>query len=136
MSGNYEHILHHPHHVSATRPQMRREDRAAQFGSFKALSGFEDGIEESGRYVEQRQPLTEVQRTALDAAMQQLLEGAMRRVAVTYFVPDARKSGGVYTTYCGMFRFLELDTGKLKFTDGTTIDMQDVWEVRFLKEDL
>ncbi len=45
----YEDIIHLPHHVSATRPQMPMQDRAAQFSPFAALSGYKDAIEETAR---------------------------------------------------------------------------------------
>lgn len=37
MSGPYDDIINLPHHVSRTRPQMPRADRAAQFAPFSAL---------------------------------------------------------------------------------------------------
>lgn len=49
MTG-YEDIIHLPHHVSVRHPQMSRQDRAAQFAPFAALTGHKDAIrEKSGR---------------------------------------------------------------------------------------
>ena len=45
----YEDLIHLPHHVSATRPQMPMSDRAAQFSPFAALSGYDAAIREAGR---------------------------------------------------------------------------------------
>lgn len=47
MNDNYEDIINLPHHVSKTHPRMLLVKRAAQFGSFKALSGFEKAIDET-----------------------------------------------------------------------------------------
>lgn len=41
MTG-YEDIIHLPHHVSVRHPQMSRQDRAAQFAPFAALTGHKD----------------------------------------------------------------------------------------------
>lgn len=101
----YDHIINHPHHVSSTRKRMSNYDRAAQFSSFKALSGFEDSIDESARYVEQRLELTEMQQDELNTAIQILLEEEFPTVAITYFIPDSLKCGGTYVTYTGTFRF-------------------------------
>ena len=48
----YEDIIHLPHHVSPTRPQMDRLDRAAQFSPFAALTGYEEAVEETARLTE------------------------------------------------------------------------------------
>ncbi len=39
MTDNYDDIINLPHHVSANHPPMSMHDRAAQFGSFQALTG-------------------------------------------------------------------------------------------------
>lgn len=43
----YDDIIGLPHHVSETRPRMARQDRAAQFAPFAALTGFEGVIEDA-----------------------------------------------------------------------------------------
>lgn len=47
--GKYDDIIDLPHHVSATRPRMSMQERAAQFSPFAALVGFDDAIQETGR---------------------------------------------------------------------------------------
>ena len=47
--GAYDDIIHLPHHVSATHPQMSMLQRAAQFAPFSALSGYGQAIEETAR---------------------------------------------------------------------------------------
>ena len=41
----YKDIINLPHHVSKKHHQMSIEARAAQFGAFAALTGYEDEIE-------------------------------------------------------------------------------------------
>lgn len=134
MNGKYDHIINHPHYTSAKRPRMSNYERAAQFSSFKALTGFEDEIEESARYVEERQPLTEMQRTALDEAFQKLSELELPLITVTYFVPDEKKSGGVYEKYTGHFRFLDMGEQRMKFAEGMEIPLKEVTSVEFANE--
>lgn len=109
MSGKYDHIIGLPHHVSKKHPQMSNYDRAAQFSSFKALTGFEDEIDESARYVEKRKPLTEMQQDALNKTFQKLEELDLPLITVTYFVADEKKTGGVYMKYTGHFRILDIN---------------------------
>ena len=48
MTG-YEDIIHLAHHVSVRHPQMSRQDSAAQFAPFAALTGHKDAIRETER---------------------------------------------------------------------------------------
>lgn len=48
----YDDMLDLPHYRSEKRPHMSEENRAAQFASFAALTGFEEQIEEAGKQVE------------------------------------------------------------------------------------
>lgn len=59
MNDSYRDIIDHPHHVSRKHPQMSRLSRAAQFSSFKALSGYEEIISESARATIERIELSE-----------------------------------------------------------------------------
>ena len=54
MKSDYSDIIHLPHHVSKTHPQMSMHDRAAQFSPFAALTGYEGVLQETGRVTEQR----------------------------------------------------------------------------------
>ena len=51
---NYEDIIHLPHHVSTVHPQMSRQDRAAQFSAFRALTGYEEVIQKTQKKAEKR----------------------------------------------------------------------------------
>ena len=50
----YDDILYLPHHVSQTRPQMPRSDRAAQFAPFAALTGFDSVVDDTARSAEEK----------------------------------------------------------------------------------
>ena len=41
----YDDIIHLPHPTSRRHPRMSRADRAAQFGAFAALRGFDEEID-------------------------------------------------------------------------------------------
>ena len=49
MTGKYDDIIDLPHHVSEKHPHMSREDRAAQFAPFAALTGHDKAIEETAK---------------------------------------------------------------------------------------
>ena len=46
---DYDDIIDLPHHVSDVHPPMPRRERAAQFSSFAALTGYEAVVAETAR---------------------------------------------------------------------------------------
>ncbi len=52
MDDKYKDIINLPHHVSPNRPRLSKEQRAAQFAAFQALTGYEDAIERETQRVE------------------------------------------------------------------------------------
>lgn len=131
MTNSYADILHLPHHVSSTRPQMSMEDRAAQFSPFAALVGYDAAIDETVRQTEEQLILTEDRKAELDQSMQQLLRQLDRHpeVAVRYFVPDSRKAGGAYLRAAGRVKKVDFFARVLFFMDGTQIPLDDIVEL-------
>ena len=109
--------------VSARHAPMRRCDRAAQFAPFAALSGFGDAVREAGRLTQARIELTESECEALNDALVRLAARLPEQpeARITYFQPDARKSGGVYRTIRARVRRLDADAQILVLTDGARI---------------
>ena len=109
--------------VSTRHAPMRRCDRAAQFAPFAALSGFGDAVQEAGRLTQEQIELTGSGREALNEALVRLAARLPEQpeVRITYFQPDARKSGGVYRTIRARVRRLDADAQILVLTDGTRI---------------
>lgn len=48
---NYNDIINFSHPVSKKHPQMNLEIRAAQFAPFSALTGYEDQVRETAKFV-------------------------------------------------------------------------------------
>ncbi len=126
MNERYSDLLYRQRHRSAKHQPMSNMERAAQFGAFQALTGYEENIAETARWVEVRPTLTEDEQSALNQAFRQLQEQRQPLITVTYFVPDARKAGGTYVCRTGRFRFLDMESQQLKMTDGTTIFLGDI----------
>ena len=131
MSGPYDDIINLPHHVSRTRPQMPRADRAAQFAPFSALVGYGAALMETARLTDRRIELEEDDRAALDRKQQELLEriGERPEVAVTWFVPDARKEGGQYITTVGRLKRIDEVRRVMVLVDRTEIPLDDVFDI-------
>lgn len=127
----YNDIIHLPHHRSTKHPRMSMQDRAAQFAPFAALRGYGDAIHEASRYVESRIELSEDDKVQLDMKVQFLISHlkSQPKISVLYFVPDAKKQGGVYQTVEGNLRKIDEIQNTLSFTDKTIINLQDVFDI-------
>ncbi len=127
-SHKYDDIIGLPHPVSAKHPQMAREDRAAQFSPFAALTGYDAAISETQRLTEARRELDENQKVSLDEKMAILLEQLDEHpvVRITYFQADEKKDGGTYRTIEGVIRKVEEYEKRLRMEDGTRIPITDI----------
>lgn len=105
----YEDIIHLPHHISSTRPQMAMIDRAAQFSPFAALTGYDAAIHETARMTDERIELDENAKQILDERLRQILENQEKspRITITYFQPDHKKSGGSYLSVTGCVKKID-----------------------------
>ncbi len=135
MKSKYDEIMGLPHHVSRTRPQMPMSDRAAQFAPFAALTGYDDAVEETGRWTDDRIELSEGELAALNRKYQVLREylrshpeGAPE-VIFGYFQPDERKAGGAYLTVTGRVKKLDEYRRRIVLEDGTVLPMADITDV-------
>jgi len=121
-------IIALPHHVSPTRPQMKRIDRAAQFSPFAALTGYAAAIWEAGRQTQPRIELSEDEKAILDRKQAVLLEqlDAHPEVTVTYFVPDAHKDGGSYVSRTDHVKRIDAHRRLLLLCDDTAIALDEI----------
>ena len=135
--GKYDDIIHLSRPVSRTHPPMPRQERAAQFSSFAALTGYEDAVAESGRLTEKR---IELDRDALDALDERMREIAARlaerpEIELLRFVPDEKKSGGRYETLRGRAKKLDEYAGVLILEDGKKIPLGDILSIERTAEE-
>lgn len=82
---------------------MSRENRAAQFAPFAALTGFEGAIKETARVTGEKIELDETQKTFLDEKLKVLLREKTPAL-FTYFQKDEQKEGGAYITVSGIVK--------------------------------
>jgi hypothetical protein len=113
---------------------MPLQDRAAQFAPFAALTGFESCIREKSRLTSRRIELDEYEIERLNYKLRGVCEhiGEMR-VAITYFVPDKVKSGGVYITKIGAVKSVSEYQRIIVMDDGTDIPIEEIINVEELE---
>lgn len=119
MADNYEDIINLPHHVSKTRKPMSRENRAAQFAPFAALTGYDTSVAEEARLTDKKIELSEEQLNDLNFKLGYLMDNIKfeLEVAITYFIPDDKKAGGRYDTVTGVVRRIDEYEGYIEFKD-------------------
>jgi len=137
MNGKYDDIINLPHHVSAKHPQMSIHDRAAQFSSFAALSGFEDSIAETGRIVDQKIELDDDAKEIINREINEIEASIAEepKIKVVYFCKDKRKDGGTYLSYEGVPRRIDRVYKQIIFKSRKVIGIEDILEISRISSD-
>lgn len=131
MTESYEDIIHLPHHVSDTHPQMPVLDRAAQFAPFAALTGYEAAIKETARLTDKPVELDDYVKEELNGKLQQIANqiGECPQITVTYFQKDEKKMGGAYVTATGCVKKIDDYEGVVLMTDGRKVLIEEILEI-------
>ena len=130
---SYDDILHFPHHVSATHPQMPVSERAAQFSPFAALTGHQKAIKEAARLTNEKIELDENSKTILDQKLQNLLEYSVDppEATVTYFQKDSKKDGGSYRKATGIVTSIHSHKRTMIMEHNLEIPLDDIVDIQF-----
>ena len=110
---------------------MPRENRAAQFSPFAALTGYDETIREESRVTEERRYPEEGLLSELDETIRENPDSEME---ITYFVPDRKKSGGEHVTVQGRIRRIMPESGILVLDNGSVIRLSAITGIRALQE--
>lgn len=142
----YDDIIHLPRHISPTRPPMPREDRAAQFAPFAALTGHQEAVQETARWTEEKIELDENEKMRVDETLQILRErlvdlhpwkesispgeeGELPEVTLVYFLPDGKKAGGAYVSITGRVKKIDEYRRLIVMEDGREIPVDDLKQI-------
>ena len=131
MTGPYDDIIDLPHHISSTRPQMPRENRAAQFAPFAALTGHDAAVNETARRTDQRIELGESAIADLEMKLNLLADmaGSHPMATITHFRPDTKKNGGAYITTTGAVKRIDDYEHAIVLVGGGIIKISDILEI-------
>ncbi len=124
----YDDIIHQSRPRSLSHQAMSILDRAAQFMPFSALSGHAEGTAEVARVTEPRKELSEDAIAHLNRQFSILenTKGEQPEIAITYFIPDALKSGGQYTTIVGKIKKFDHYMQRIIMSQGSEIPICDI----------
>ncbi len=123
---NYNDLLHLSPPLSR-RKRMPALERAAQFAPFAALSGYEAHISEQARLTDSRPAVCDEDAQIINDNLSLLLCAAQPvTVRLTYFQPDACKSGGAILEKRGKVRRVDTVLRELLFTDKTALPLDAI----------
>lgn len=133
MSGKYDDIIDLPHPTSKKHPRMSRQNRAAQFSPFAALTGYDAEIREMARQTEKKKQLSEDQWDMLNEKIMELLKLLHKpvRAVVTYFVPDPKKEGGTYRKKDCYIDKISMEKRVLLLENKEKIFFDEIWDIEF-----
>lgn len=127
MAKSYSDIIQKNRPISK-RHKMSSLERAAQFSPFAALTGYDDAIDETARYVDERIELDEESLNILDCSFQEL-RGCIDTKPIlhlVYFVRDTKKNGGKYCSITSQIKKIDEDHHEFVMMDNLRVDMDDV----------
>jgi len=127
----YSDIINLPHHRSKKRKPMKKEDRAVQFAPFAALTGFYEALAESARLTEKKAELDEYEMEEINNKLQYIQSHLTdeHTVKITYFLKDAKKSGGRYVEKSGVVDKIKVYERVIVLKDKTQIPIDDVYDI-------
>ncbi len=127
----YDYMLHMPYNGSKRHKHMPILDRAAQFGAFRALTGYQDAIDETKRITEKKIELDEYRKDELDIKLNILADNVKKHpvVTITHFVPDSQKEGGKYVETSGTIEKIYISKKKILFTTGEELSIENITDI-------
>lgn len=128
---HYDDIINLPHYASSKHPRMSRENRAAQFSPFAALTGYDAEIEETARLTDEKIELDEDRVNEINARLQYIKDNIEENpeITVEYFIPDEKKSGGAYVTLNDRVRIIDEYERTIVFVSGKRINIDDIYRI-------
>lgn len=127
----YKDIINLPPHVSKTRKPMSLYNRAAQFAPFAALTGYGDAIKETSRLTEQRIELSDEAKEIINNKIKKIKKeiNSNPQVTIKYFVPDNKKSGGIYKEFTGQVKKINIDNKTIVLFDKIIIPFESIIDI-------
>ena len=123
----YDDIIHLSRPKSK-RPSMSIEARAAQFAPFSALVGYEESIMETSRITNEKHVLSQSKIDNINDKLNEIKSNNIKRIKITYFIKDKKKSGGEYSTKEISIKKID-DYNKKIITNYEVISFEDIFEI-------
>lgn len=130
-TSRYHDIMDQPRHRSSAHLPMPREERAAQFSPFAALTGYHQLLARIADKYQHKTYLTVAVLRHLTAQLALLeREKPLPAIKVEYF----NDQSGFYENYTGRIKKINHATHKIIFTDQTEIAVHNLRKIKRIKD--
>lgn len=130
---NYSDIYDYEYKGPKNHLRMPKENRAMQFASFKALSGYEDELKETRRIVNKKIILTEDKKAIINRTLLEIKNNLNNnKVKIIYFIKDLKKEGGFYRTIISNIKKIDSNKYELILIDNTKIKIDNILNVEII----
>jgi hypothetical protein len=128
----YSDIINLPHHVSSKHPHLSREQKAAQFAPFSALTGLDEDVKETARLTDRRIEIDDGLKEILSNKLNIIDMNIKNKpfVQITYFIKDSKKQGGKYVEVEGIVKKINIFDNYLLLNDNTKISIIDIIDIK------
>ena len=132
---NYEDIIN-LERPKSNHSHLSVESRAAQFAPFAALVGYDSAIKETARITDKRIEIDDELKVIISNKLNYLNDHIKdnNKAIITYFIKDEKKSGGNYIHKTGSIKSINPVESKIKFTDNSTVYINDIINIEILKD--
>ena len=130
----YEDIINLEHYELKYHSRMSKENRAAQFAPFSALTGYEEQIQETGRFTTKKKILDEDKIELINNNLL-LIENNIKDnplVSVIYFIKDSKKDGGRYIEYTDNIKKIDKINKELIFKSNIIIKINNIISINLI----
>lgn len=122
--------------INLIRPKSNRcpmsiEARAAQFAPFSALVGYDESIKETSRITDIKYELSQSKIDSINEKLNEIKNNNIKRVKMTYFIKDKKKSGGKYITDELAIKKIDIFNKKI-ITNNEIISFDDIFEIDYV----
>lgn len=132
---DYNDIINLEHYEPKYHKRMSTMQRASQFASFQALTGYSDEIKETERPTYKKKSLSDDKMNEISSKLLEISNNIKFNpfVKITYYVRDNRKVGGNYFIIKECVKKIDDNLGYIYMMSGEKIRINDLVDVEILK---
>ncbi|MBQ8891717.1 MAG: hypothetical protein IJ068_02510 [Bacilli bacterium] len=133
---DYSDIFDYNYTGPKNHTRMPRENRAMQFASFKALSGYDSKLKETRRIVDSKILLDDDKKESINRTLLNLKNNLNdNMIKITYFIKDLKKDGGLYRTINSSVKKIDSYNNELILTNNEKIKIDNILDIEIILND-
>ncbi len=125
----YDDIIDLPHYEPKYHKRMNKNQRAAQFAPFSALTGFAEKINEAAKITEKKIELSSDEKEKINFFLIKINKKQIKKAKITYFVSDIKKDSGKYITEIVNIKKIDFTDKSIKLLNNKKIYFNEIIEL-------